>query len=361
MVVDKNALRRIEELSNVKGPSGFEDEVCSLVRSELADVCDIEEDSFRNLYLYSHKNTGNRPVVMIDAHSDEVGFMVQSIKPNGTLRFLQLGGWNSGSLPGTKVLVRNRDGQWITGVIAAKPPHFMTAEERAANRAPSPSDMVIDVGAVSAEDAIDNYGVRIGEPVTADVAFSYDENHDRMFGKAFDCRVGCAALVEVMRRVSELDLKVDVVGVMSSQEELGERGSRVSVNHVKPAAAICFEGTPADDTFSDSYAVQTAVGKGPMFRFMDVTAICNPRFQRLALDTAEKNGIPAQAAVREGGGTDAASIQTATYAAPAIVAGVPVRYIHSPHCIASYHDYDASVRLVIELLKIMDSGVIESF
>lgn len=67
-------------------------------------------------------------------------------------------------------------------------------------------DLVIDVGAVSYEDAVENFGVRIGEPAVSAVDFSYDEQHDIMFGKGFDCRIGCAAMLESVKRLSDKDL-----------------------------------------------------------------------------------------------------------------------------------------------------------
>ena len=259
------------------------------------------------------------------------------------------------------VLVRNRDGKWIPGVIAAKPPHFMSAAEKERQGTPEIRDLAIDIGAGSAEEAETVFGIRIGEPVVPRAPFAYDAEHGLFFGKAFDCRIGCAAMLEVMRRIADEDLNVDVVGALSVQEEVGERGCKVSVNRIRPDAALVFEGCPADDTFGEPYAMQTKLNHGPMIRFMDNSVICNPRFVRYALDLAEKRGIPAQAAVREGGGNDAAIIQSQLFGAPAIVLGVPVRYIHTPACIAAAADYEATVELALALIRTLSRSVIESF
>ena len=143
---------------------------------------ETEEDCLRNFYMYRKANTGNKPVFMLDAHGDEVGFMVHSIRPNGTLRFVALGGWNVGSLPSSRVLVRNSEGNFIPGIIAAKPVHFMSASEKASSAADIAS-LSIDIGAVSAEDAVNNFKIRIGEPIVPDVKMEYDEEHDLMFGR----------------------------------------------------------------------------------------------------------------------------------------------------------------------------------
>ena len=350
MQVDKTALQMIQELSDAPGASGFEDEVVAVARRWCAPIGQMKEDFLRNLYISRKENKGNRPVVMLDAHSDEVGLVVHSIKPNGTLRFLMLGSWNKNALIGTKVLVRNADGDYIPGIIAAKPVHFMTAAEKetAMNDI---ANMVIDVGATSYADAVENFRVRMGEPVVPDTKFYYDEKRDLMFGKGFDCRMGCAALIEALRRLDGKELPCDVIAVLSTQEELGPRNSKVTVHHIHPDIAIVMEGCPAVDTCTEPYAIQTALKCGPMFRHLDVSAICAPRYQRWALDLAAKKGIPVQESVRQGGGNNAASIQTALVGAPSIVCGVPVRYAHAPNCISTWYDFEKSVEMVIALLE----------
>ena len=250
MQVDKTALQMIQELSDAPGASGFEDEVVAVARRWCAPIGQMKEDFLRNLYISRKENRGGRPVVMLDAHSDEVGLVVHSIKPNGTLRFLMLGSWNKNALIGTKVLVRNADGDYIPGIIAAKPVHFMTAAEKetAMNDI---ANMVIDVGATSYADAVENFRVRMGEPVVPDTKFYYDEKRDLMFGKGFDCRMGCAALIEALRRLDGKELPCDVIAVLSTQEELGPRNSKVTVHHIHPDIAIVMEGCPADDTFTE--------------------------------------------------------------------------------------------------------------
>ena len=350
MNYDPHVLKMIRRLSDAPGASGFEDAVVEVAREYCAPIGELREDFLRNLYIHRKENTGDRPVLMLDAHSDEVGLIIHSIKPNGTLRFLQLGSWNKASLPGTKVLVRNRNGEYLPGIIAAKPVHFMSAAEKA-NPSQDISSLVIDIGAVSDQDAVEHFGIRMGEPVVPDTRFYYDEKRDLMFGKGFDCRIGCAAMIEALRRLEGRELPCDVIAVLSTQEEMGPRNSKVTVHRINPSIAVVMEGCPADDTFTEDYAIQTALKKGPMFRHIDVSALCAPRYQRWALDLAQKKGIPVQESVREGGGNNAASIQTALVGAPAIVCGIPVRYAHTPNCISSYFDFEAAVQMVMALME----------
>ncbi|MBQ9563501.1 MAG: M42 family peptidase [Lachnospiraceae bacterium] len=356
--MNESCVELIRRLSEAAGPSGFEDEVLAVVREAVPFIGRIEEDSLRNLYLYRKEHAGNKPVLMLDAHADEVGMMVQAVKPNGTLRFLEIGGIAYGSLPSAAVRVRNALGEYIPGVVAMKPPHFMGKDEKLQFDGQS---LVIDIGATSREEAEEVFHIRIGEPVVPATRCTFDEKNGLFFGKAFDDRIGVAALIETLRRLDGKDLPCDVVGVISSQEEVGDRGARVAVRRVKPDVALCFEGCPADDTFTEDYLIQTALKKGPMIRHMDRSIICNPRYQRWTMDLAEREGIPLQTAVRAGGGNNGAVINLADHGVPVIVAGIPVRYIHSMNCIAAYQDFDAAAALACAVAEKMTREQIEAF
>ena len=323
----QTTLQMIAAISNANGVSGFEDDVVAAILPYAEQVGETKVDRMRNVFIRRKENTGSRPVVQLDAHSDEVGFMVQAICPNGTLRIIPIGGWVSHNIPAHKVWVRNRYGKYIPGLTASKPPHFMTEQER---KAPLDiKDITVDVGAVSREEAIEVYGIRIGEPVAPDVTFTYAEDTDLMVGKSFDCRLGCAAILKTMHELAGEELAVDIVGACASQEEVGVRGATVTAQVIQPDLAIVFEGCPADDTCVEPYMVQTAIKRGPMLRHIDARMITNPRYQRYALDLAEKLGIPVQDAVRAAGSTNGAAIHLTGRGVPVIVIGVPVRYAHT--------------------------------
>lgn len=345
-------LEMISALSNAYGPSGFEDDVLQVVRRFVPTGYAPAGDALNNLYLRREGADGGKPILQLDAHSDEVGFMVQAIRPNGTLRFIALGGWVSSNIPAHRVRVCTRLGTWIPGIVAAKPPHFMSEAEK--NRTPEIEDMSIDIGASSAEEAIRDFGVRIGAPVAPDVSFSYDEAHDLMFGKAFDNRLGCAAVLATLARLGVDTLAVNPVGAIAAQEEVGTRGAEVTARTVKPALALAFEGSPADDTVVEPYMMQTAIHRGPMLRHIDRRMITSPRFQRYALDLADELGIPVQESVRSGGSTDGAPIHLSNDGVPTIVIGLPVRYIHSHWGIASLNDFMRAVDLAEAIIRRLD-------
>ena len=358
--MDKQAsLRMIARISDASGVSGFEDEAVDAILPYAKSLGVTNVDSMRNLYLRRAKNNRDRPVVQLDAHTDEVGFMVQCIHPNGTLGILPLGGWVSSNIPAHRVRVRTRSGVYIPGLTASKPPHFMTEQER---RAPLEMDSItVDVGAVSQEEAIRDFGIRIGEPVVPEVTFSYQEDHDLMIGKAFDCRLGCAAILDTLGDLKGEELNVDVAAAFSVQEDVGARGAAVTAQEIRPDIAIVFEGCPADDTCLEPWRVQTALKRGPMLRHIDARMITNPRFQRFALDLAEDLSIPVQEAVRSGGSTNGAPIHLTGAGVPVIVIGIPVRYAHTHYGISSWYDYENAVRLAQTVLRRLNADLISGF
>ncbi|MDF2942379.1 MAG: hypothetical protein K0S01_1237 [Herbinix sp.] len=352
-------IKMIAELSNAIGVSGFEDDVVNIIRKYCEDLGTMKEDTLRNLFLYRNGNTGNRPVVQLDAHTDEVGFMVQAIRSNGTLQMIPLGSWVTSNIPAHKVQVRNFEGEYISGIIGSKPPHYMSEQEKKSGL--DIKQLSVDVGARSQQEAINDFAIRIGEPIAPFAEFEYIEKRDIMMGKAFDNRLGCAGLVTTLKLLEQEQLQVDLVAGFAAQEEVGTRGAVVTSRVIKPDIAIVFEGCPADDTIVDTFEIQTAIKKGPMLRHIDAKMIVNPRFQRFVLDLAARHNIPVQEGVRSGGGTNGAAIHLSNEGVPTIVIGVPVCYAHTHYGISTYYDYENSVKLACEILKVLNEDIIKSF
>ncbi len=336
----------IEKLSNAMGAPGFEDEVVGIIKDELAGDFHLEEDKMRNLVIKRKNHDGNKPVVMLDGHSDEVAFMVQHLLPNGQLKFLPLGGWVPANVAASKVWVRTEEGQYIPGLVGSTPPHFLKNKSAEA----SLDDMHIDVGATSLDELINVFKIDVGAPVVPHAVFDSNDL-GIMMGKAFDNRLGCGCVIETLRALEGLDLPVDVVGVISTQEEIGTRGARVNATRVKPDVALVFEGTPADDTFRSPLEAQGKIRGGVQIRHLDRSMVASPRLVRLAKDTAKKYKISFQQAVRAGGGTNAGSIHIEEEAVPSIVLGTPVRYAHTNYGISAIEDYQATINLAVSMIK----------
>ena len=348
-------IERIMALSDAFGPSGFEDEVTDIVKKELKEF-NVKEDKMRNVTCVLNPK-GKGPKVMLESHLDEVGLIVQAIKPNGTMNFLTLGRIMPANLPSSAFRIRNKKGKDVEAVIAAKPPHFSSAKEKDA--LPQIENMVLDCGSVSQEMTEKEFNIGMASPAVPKVTCTYDEDKRLFFGKAFDCRIGVAAEIETLKRLKGKKLPCVVQGAFSVQEEVGGRGIQANYNTLRPDIMICFEGCPADDTFQEPYMVQCAMYQGPMLRHFDVSMITHPRFQKFALDVARKKKIPVQESVRSGGGTDAGVIHKEGI--PCIVIGIPVRYIHSSNCYCTLDDYNAAVDLAVELVQALDQKTFDRF
>jgi len=348
-------VKLLRDLSNAYGAPGFEDEVNLVIREALGNKFKIEEDTMRNLRIYRKNHSGDKPVVMLDAHSDEVAFVVHAIMGNGSIKFLPLGSWSPQNIPAHKVKIMNREGQFVNGVVASKPPHF----SKGADQLIPISDMVIDVGSSSYEETVDLFKIEIGLPILPEASFVYNEENGVMLGKAFDNRVGCGAVIETLMKLEGLDLPVDVVGAISTQEEVGTRGAKINAQKIRPDLAIVFEGTPADDTFKDAYSAQGVMKKGTQIRHMDRTMIANPRLIQYTKEIARQNKIPFQSAVREGGGTNAGVIHNVHDDVPCLVLGTPVRYAHTHYGYAALSDVTASIDLGLALIKVIDKDFLK--
>ncbi len=352
-----NQYRRIQRLCDANGISGFEDDVLSIIREEGAHLGRFEEDRLRNLYLYREGNSGKRPIVHLDAHTDEVGFMVKAIREDGLLQFIPIGGWVTSNVPAHLVRVIAKDGRAYPGVVGSTPPHYVSEAEK--KNAPEFSSLYIDIGSSSA-DEVRSLGIGVASPVVPEATLRHLEG-GLLLGKAFDCRLGCAAILNLLDAVKGSELAVDLVAGFASQEEVGLRGAGLSARRIQADVAICFEGSPADDTFLPPFQQQTKVGHGPMLRHIDRTMITNPRFQRFCLDTAKEAGIPVQEGVREGGGTNAGAIHLTREGIPTIVIGIPVRYAHTHWGVASLEDMENSVRIAQAIIERIDLNIIASF
>jgi putative aminopeptidase FrvX len=357
--MDKQAaIAMIKRFCDANSTSGFEEEFVKLFKNQVAPFANVTIDGMLNAYAAKKENQPGQPVIQLDAHSDSVGFITQAIRPNGLIKFVPLGGWVKYNIPALKVKIRNKAGEYIPGVVATKPPHFMTVAER--DHVPDVAEMSIDVGSTSREETINDFQIDTGCPIFVDVTCEYNDKNGVFFGKDFDDRFGAAAMAAVLENLAGETTNFNVVAALSSQEEVGLRGAYVTARKVKPDVCLVLESCPADDTFTPAWLSQTGLKRGPMLRDMDTTFLPNPRFQQYACDLADKQHIPYTRSVRTGGGQDGAAIYY-EQGAPTIVIGIPVRYEHSPYCFSAYQDFQASVDLATAIIRDLTSEKLASF
>jgi endoglucanase len=296
--------------------------------------------------------------VLVTGHMDEVGFMVQNITADGFVQFVGIGGWWEHNLLSQRVEILTRSGAKILGVVASRPPHFLPEAQR--RQVMTIDQMFIDIGATSAREAVESFGVSLGDPIAPVSAFAPLAGGEWFMAKAFDNRVGMAGTIQAGQILAQSPHPNRLLLCGTVQEEVGLRGARTAAVQARPDVAIVLEGPPADDSPGfNRVDCQGRLGGGAQIRMFDPTAIANPRLARLALETACDEGIPHQVTVRRSGGTDAGSFHLANEGIPSIVLGVPARYIHSHNAIIDVNDYLALVTLTIALVRRLDHETVE--
>ena len=341
-------------ISDAFGPSGFEEDVIRTIAGYCREF-EVENDAMNNLYVRMPGADKKKPVIQLDAHTDECGFMVQTIHENGVLGIVMLGGFVLTNVPAHTVMIRTRSGKMVRGIITSKPVHFMNDKERASQELDI-EKIYVDIGAVSKREVVEVFGVSIGDPMMPEVNFSYDEEHEVCFGKAFDNRAGCACIVDTMKSLFEErdHLAVQVVGAFAAQEEVGMRGATVTAQVVKPDLAIVFEGSPSDDFYFSVDQAQGRMKSVVQIRRLDKSYVSNPVFMEYAMDLAKKCGIPYQETVRRGGSTNAGKISLTGKAVPVLVLGVPSRYVHTHYNFCAKKDLEAAVSLAVQVIRKLD-------
>ncbi|WP_448594229.1 M42 family metallopeptidase [Thermoflexus hugenholtzii] len=342
----------LKVLTEAHGVPGYETEVRDVMRRLLEGLGEIEQDNIGSLIC--RRGEGG-PRVMLAAHMDEIGFMVKHITPEGFIRFTPLGGWFDQVLLGQRVVIKTHKGD-VIGVIGAKPPHLLPPDER--KKVVEKKDMYIDIGATSAKE-VEEAGVRIGDPIVPLAPFQVLASGKAYLAKAFDDRVGCAVLVEVMRRLAREGHPNTVYAVATVQEEVGLRGAATSVEKVNPEVALILESDIAGDVPGIKPEESTVkLGGGPTIVVYDARMIPNLRLRDLAVETACALGIPIQFSVIEGGATDGGVIHLHKGGVPTLVLGVPARHIHSHGGIVHRDDVERAIALVTALVQRLDTETV---
>lgn len=328
-------LTLLSELCALNGVSSFEDEVRNrLIELSAPFADDLRVDAMGNLIVFKRgaKAAGNR--LMLCAHMDEVGMIIDDITDAGNLGFRFVGGVDRRVALGKQVFVGP---DRIAGVIGIKAVHLVKARER--DRVPEEERLYIDIGASNKQEASALVG--LGEYA----AFSPDcvTFGDGMFkAKAIDDRIGCAVLIRLLQE----DLPVDCTFVFTVQEEVGTRGAFGAAFSVSPEIALVLEGTTAADLPGvPPHQRVCAPGKGPVIPFMDGGTIYDRDLCRLLIDLCEQEGIRWQTKEYISGGTDARTIQRRKAGVRVAAVSAAVRYLHAPSSVASVSDFEDILRL----------------
>ena len=326
----KSLLKALCEAAGVNG----ETDAAKLASTYLSSYAnDVRTDAMGNALALLPSAVSNAPTVLLEAHIDEIGFVVTGIDDRGFVRVAGCGGIDNRTLDAAEVVVLTRPP--LAGVLCSTPPHLSKED------APLPeiSDRGIDVG-LSKDEAIEQI------PVGTRVCFRshFDELlGDRVCAKAVDDRAGVAAILRALEIVKGKVLPVNIAVSFCVQEELGCQGAKTAAFGIQPDAALVVDVSFAHTHDVDKSTVG-ALGNGVMIGqapTLDNTITA----QLFAL--AEKETIPHQHEVMGARtGTDADSIGIIGAGIPCGLLSVPLRYMHTPVEVVSLGDIEATARLM---------------
>ena len=345
----------LQRLADAPGPPGAEDPVRAIMVAEMKPLttAPLRYDGMGSV-IAELGSTG--PRIMIDAHMDELGGMVRRILPNGQLSMQMLGGWLDQALVDQRWIILGSKGP-VHAVTGIRDIHVATVAERTSV---IPRDSVfLDIGA-STPAEVAAMGIEPGDPIVPDAPFLVMNGTGNYLGKAWDDRIGCAVLLEAMRRVAKVPHANHLFFVATTQEEIGLRGARTAANLVKPDLGFALEGGIANDQGGHPEETQAHLGGGPGIFLYDTSAIPNRKLVRFVRDTAKAENIPLQLDLVQGYGDDSAEIQESGTGAPSLNIIVPVRYTHAHNGIVNRADFDRTVDLLVALLTRLDAETVEA-
>jgi putative aminopeptidase FrvX len=332
------------ELLRTPSPSGFEmpgQRVWAGYVGRYSDAVDV--DAYGNTWATLSGRREGGPRIMLEAHADEIGYIVKHVTAEGFLRIDRIGGSDTATARGRKVLIYGDKGA-VPGIIGNTAIH-LRKDSLGDEKAPKISDLYIDVGADTAK-AVAKVGIRVGHPaVYSDGAEFLGEN--RLVGRALDNRMGGFILARVLAKLSKKRPEATVIALNAVQEEIGGNGAMMATHRIHPDVAIVLDVTHATETPGIDSAVHGSVkmGDGPSVTH----GTCNhPLLVQRLLKVAGARSIPIQhESSSRYSGTDTDVIFTVRGGIPSALVSLPLRYMHSIVEMCDLRDVEKVIDLLV--------------
>lgn len=337
---------KIKTLGNAYGVSGDEFAVAKIAAELLEPYVDrVEVDEFGNVSGYKSCGKPGAKTLMLDAHIDEIGFLVTGITKEGFLRFLGMG-VDQRMLPGSTLNVMTKTKGNILGVVGAVPPHLQAPGDQ--SKALPIDKLYVDIG-MSYEEARET--VRIGDYMTF-TSKAFDLLGDQVCGKSLDDRACFCCLLHALDLLQGKELDVDLIVIGTTKEEIGGHGAAYRTYVDKPDFAVAIDVCHArtDDNLPGD-RVQN-LGGGPVIA---VGTNSVPRFARKVMELARAKQIPYQISASPAHtGTNAWGMQIIGEGIPTLVVSLPLKYMHSPVEVLKMSDVENVGKLLAELAMDID-------
>ena len=326
----------LQTLLSAYGPSGQEHAVANKLRELLESHVDsMRTDALGNLIVEKFGSDENAKTIMISAHMDHIGLVVTDIEKEGFLRVNAVGGVSPKLVWGRKF------------VFADGTPGICVVEPNIKNKPQQElSDLFMDIGAESREEA--EKLVSIGDVAVYAPDFTALSRH-RVASPAMDDRCACALLTELLMYAE--GQKHNIVGVFSTQEEVGLRGARVAAYTVEPDIGLALDVTAWGDT-PETKLPAVRLGAGPAVKIMDRSMIASPTVRAKLFEAAEAAGVTVQREVLAFGGTDGGAIQLSRGGVPTGTLSIPCRYVHSANEVIDLRDMEGALKILLQFVEL---------
>lgn len=339
---------KIKRMTNAFGVSGDEFEVSKIAAELLKPYVDsVEIDQFGNVIGRKSCGIPGAPKLLLDAHIDQIGFLVTGITDEGFLRFMGMG-VDPRMLPGSELVIKTRKGDKLLGIVAAMPPHLQKPGEQ--GKSIPIEELVVDTG-MTGEQAKKVF--HVGDYMTF-WGDTFDMQGDAVCGKGMDDRACFACILHAMELLEGKPLAVDLVVLGSTKEEVGLDGARDVCWREKPDYAIAIDVTHGK-TGDSAHQVENEMGKGPV---VAIGPNSRPVLAKKIMEIARAKEIPYQvSAAGSATGTNAWFMQTTGVGVSTLVLSLPLKYMHSPVEVLRMGDVENVGKLVCEFAMQFEGGM----
>ncbi|WP_456399683.1 M42 family metallopeptidase [Mesoaciditoga sp.] len=322
-------LEHLKKLLTAFGPSGREEKIRNTIIELIRDHVDgYKVDKVGNLIAWKEGNGENKKRILLDAHMDQIGFVVTHVDKNGFLRVEPVGGILPQVVYGSRL---NFDG--ITGIVGIEKESRESFEKNLKEM--SFDNLYVDVMGQTSKVSVGAFGIYDSYPV-------FENN--LVASLALDDRIGCEILVECL--TSDERPYNDLYTLFAVQEEHSLLGAAVGGFEVDPDLAIAIDVTDSADVPKANKRVSMIMGKGPAIKVKDSMSVSNPKVVDFLKKVAEKHAIEYQLEVLPFGGTDAYSLERVKNGIPTAAISIPTRYIHTPSEVCNLNDVEKAITLV---------------
>ncbi len=330
-------MKDLEKLISLPTVSGSEDKYTNEIKEIFDGCCDkTTSDILGNVYAFK-KSENSRKSIIIDAHLDIIGLMVNKINDDGLICFSKMGGVDSRILPSMKVVIHGKKD--IKGVIGVPPPHLLSDGENE----PYPIEsLTIDTG-LKKEELIDI--VNIGDFISFSSELTYLLNN-RISANGLDNKLGVYSVLQVLKNEKFSD--ADITAALTVGEEINLNGARTASSYDNYDLCIVIDVTHGH-TPDSKEDICFELGSGPSIA---LGPGLSKYYSDLLIKCAEKNNIPYTIEVTNGyTGTNSLAYEVSGNGIPCVIVSIPLRYMHTAYETADMNDVYELIKLISLYIK----------